>query len=187
MARDFWDEFGGVFAAPSMDSLIQGRTLEGSSSHSVRDLTDKSRAANALQEPVAAGTRVSFVTNLGSVLTYPDIPDEGVLGTVVTVRTGNGDATSWNDHVMVSWDDGKFRPIQAEHLRLASLKSRRAHAYRITAGSLGDLTEFFAPSRTGSNDLVHKATKDLWSFHEDKGSFVIERLFNEDGNPLHGV
>jgi len=38
---------------------------------------------------------------------------------------------------------------------------------------------------TGSRDeLVHKATKDLWSFREDGGQFVIERLFNDSGDPL---
>ena len=33
-------------------------------------------------------------------------------------------------------------------------------------------------------ELVHKATKDLWSFKKDGDNYVIERLFDESGNPL---
>lgn len=189
---DFYDEFGEMFAVPSgMDMVIQGRTIEGRSiegTHytSVRELTEQGRRANALPLPVEVGTRVAFITNIGSVLTYPDIPGDGVMGTVVLVRTGSGDSTVWENRVMVAWDDGCFRPILAEHLRPAGIKSRQANSVRMRVASLGDLSAFFSPSRTGSSsDLVHKATKDIWSFHQDDaGGYIIERLFDTDGSPL---
>jgi len=47
------------------------------------------------------------------------------------------------------------------------------------------VSAFFTPASSGNNDeLVHKATKDLWSFHQDGDNYVIERLFDETGEPL---
>lgn len=187
---DFWDEFGDAFAVESsIDQVLQGRTIEGSASTSVRALTDKERAKSALRVPVEAGTRVRFVANLGSVLTYDDVPGDGLEGTVVTVRTADGDTTHWQDRVMVAWDDGKFRPIMAEHLRRASPSGKKANAVRMVMASFDDLSTFFGPVRTSgkrraNTDLVHKATKDLWSFRKDGDQFVIERLFDEGGKPL---
>jgi hypothetical protein len=49
---------------------------------------------------------------------------------------------------------------------------------------LGDLTQFFSSSRTASDTLIHKATKDLWSLKKDGSDYVIERLFDDSGSPL---
>jgi hypothetical protein len=162
---------------------IQGRTLMGPETSAMQALTDKGRAAKALPLPVDAGSRVSFVTNLGSVLTYDDIPGEGMEGTVITVKTGAGKTTSQDGRVFVLWDDGKFRSIQAEHLRRAKGNRRMAQNVRMVVADFMDLTAFFAP--TGSADeLVHKATKDLWAVRDNGEGFVIERLFNDSGKPL---
>lgn len=176
-----WGDTGAI------DHILQGRSIQGAETTSIRGLTDKSRAAGALKLPVQAGTRVSFVANLGSVLAYEDIPEGS--GTVVTVRSAQGDVTASDHGVHVQWDDGKFRAIQAEHLTLASTTNKRASIVRVRVASLGDLSSFFAPvsRKTASDsDLIHKATKDLWSFRQDNGGYVIERLFTEDGNPLKG-
>jgi len=176
-----WGDTGAI------DHVLQGRTIEGSATTRIRALTDKAQVEGALKLPVQAGTRVSFVANLGSVLSYADIPEDKVAGTVVTVRSAQGDVTASDNGVHVQWDDGQFRAIRAEHLRLATQSSKRASSVRLRVASLGDLSGFFEPilGRTASDsDLVHKATKDLWSFHQDGGGFVIERLFTEDGNPL---
>ena len=174
----YWGDTGAI------DHVLQGRSIEGAESHSLQGLTDKKRAADALVLPVTAGTRVTFAHNLGSVLSYPNIPDTGVGGTVVTVRSAVGDVTAYNDRVHVMWDDGTFRAISAEHLRLAGIGEKRARAVRMSFSSLGDLSSLFETSKSGSTDLVHKATKDLWSFSDNGDEFVIERLFTEDGNPL---
>jgi len=46
---------------------------------------------------------------------------------------------------------------------------------------MGDLTAFL---KVGSETLVHKATRDLWSLRKDGKEFVIERLFDDTGVPL---
>ena len=47
--------------------------------------------------------------------------------------------------------------------------------------SLGDLTDFL---RVADDTLVHRSTKDLWSFRQDGAEYVIERLFDTDGDPI---
>jgi hypothetical protein len=99
------------------------------------------------------------------------------------VRTAEGDATSQDDHVFVKWDDGKFLAMHRHHLRAAS-GGKTASTFRRTAASLGDLSDFMRVSND-DNELVHKATRDLWSFEETTGGeFVISRLFKETGEPL---
>jgi len=180
---DFWEEMGEAFSKEaSFDSLLQGRELDGPAFTGMRDLTDNARQAKSLPLPVTAGTRVRFIANLGSVLTYSDVPDPKVAGTVVTVRTGSGDTTSLDDRVFVAWDDGVFRPILAEHLRLMR-SGRTARNVRMVVSNLGDLTSFFTSSSRGG-DLVHKSTKDLWSVTKSGDQFVINRLFKDTGEPL---
>lgn len=182
---DFWEEMQGAYSVESsLDVHLQDRTLEGEGVSSVQALTDKMRAAKALPLPAEAGTRVKFVANLGSVLLYPDIPDTGVLGTVVTVKTADGNVTHQASNVFIMWDDGKFRPIHAEHLRHAVTSEKRASAFRMVASRGMDLTALFDSVTGRENELVHKATKDLWAVRKDGKKYVIERLFREDGEPL---
>ena len=182
-------EFGEFFVQETaMDRILQGRELGDPSTHALQDLTDLHGPKVGLPLPQNAGTRVQFVATLGAVLTYPDVPGEKVAGTVVLVKTAEGNVTSLPDgRVFVSWDDGKFRAIQAEHLALAEPEEgtvKRANCVRRVVADLGDLSSMFV-ARVGSGDeLVHKATKDLWSVSEGDNGFVIERLFNQDGNPL---
>lgn len=169
----------------AIDHVLQGRSIGGAENSALQALTDRGRAAHALELPVSAGTRVSFVHNLGSVLHYAFVPDEGVQGTVVTVRGAAGDVTVHDGMVMVAWDDGNFLPTHPEHLRLAK-KGKQARTVRMSFSSLGDLAGLFEQAKTGSSDLVHKATKDLWSFRKEGEEYVIERLFDADGGPLKG-
>jgi len=181
----FWDDMNEVFASESaIDRHLQGREIQGSQTHSLRDLTDAARAAKALPLPQPAGTRVRFVANLGAVLTYSDMPDPDSEGIVVTVRSGSGDVTALDGQAFVLWDDGKFRPILAEHLRLSSKASRQARSVRVVVSDLGDLSSFFTAAQNSSDDLVHKATKDLWAVKKQGDDFVVERLFSETGQPL---
>jgi len=184
MAHEEDELYGGIQLGrtSSLDAYLQDRSDRGVG-QSVRGLTDKGRAANALRTPVEAGTRVSFVTNIGSVVAYADPPGSDAPGTVVMVRTAEGDQTGMNGMVFVKFDDGRFLAIDPEHLRLASHGTRVATAFTRRVGSLGDLSGFL---RWGSdNELVHHATKDLWSFETtDSGEFVISRLFDDSGEPL---
>lgn len=170
------------FEVPQVDRALE-RLGDQEQFSSVQALTEWGKK-NAAQEWIA-GTRVSFVSNLESMLTYPDCPDPGTNGTVVTVRTGSGDRTTEGDHVFVLWDDGKFRAMVAHHLQQEGT-SRTANSVRMVVSDFGDISSFFSPaSGTGNgDDLVHKATQDLWALKQEGGQYVIERLFNEDGNPL---
>lgn len=167
----------------TLDDYIQGRNLEGSHFTSVRGLTESERSKNALTLPVEAGTRVAFVANLGSVLSYDYVPDDGVEGTVVMVRTADGDCTATDDNVFVKWDDGHFMPVLRHHLRRTT--SKVAQTFVLRTADFGDLGSIFAADDKTS-DLVHKSTKDLWSCEEKEGEFVISRLFDDSGEPLKG-
>jgi len=181
---EFWGEMEGVYSVPdAVDRHIQGKSLDGPSTTALRELTDAGREAAALPLPQPAGVRVRFTSNVGSFLTYDDPPEGDAEGTVILVKTGAGKATSLDGNVFVLWDDGKFRSIRAEHLRLASTAKRTAGNFRRVVSYLGDLSDFFRVAGQ-ADELVHKATQDLWALKKDGGNFVIERLFNEDGKPL---
>lgn len=171
-----------------LDLVLNGesrmaKALGGSAYSSMQALTDQGRAASALNLPQEAGTRVRFVANLGSVLSYQTIPDPEVTGTIVTVKTANGALTDLDGRVFVAWDDGQFIPVQAEHLRLAGPSRKHAQTVRLMVADLGDISSLF---RTAGRDdeLIHKSTKDLWAVSKKGDQFVINRLFNDEGKPL---
>jgi hypothetical protein len=164
----------------AVETRMAGRSLaEGAS---VRGLTDRERAKQALQLPVEVGTKVLFASNIGAILTYDDPPAPNASGVVVAVKSASGQVTSHNDRVFVKWENGHTQAIHAEHLRLGKGRVRTTKmADRIRVASLGDLTDFL---KVSSGTLVHRATKDLWKVSQDGSDFVIERLFQDNGRPL---
>jgi len=55
---------------------------------------------------------------------------------------------------------------------------------RVRVASIRDLTPF---ARVASDMLVHKSNRDLWAMkQDDDGSYFIERLYNDNGQPLKG-
>lgn len=132
-----------------------------------------------------SGTRVAYVESLEHDLFY-DFPPSGY-GYVVAVKTASGVRTAVNDGVFVLWDDGLMRWTPQEHVKAVFQRTRTAstaNAFRRVVASMGDLSDFL---KVSSSELVHKATKDLWSVSEEDGEFVIERLFDDTGQPLKGV
>ena len=119
---DFWTNLAAghtnTVLAGAMDSHLSGKSIDESFG-SVRTLTDVHRQANALPLPVEAGTKVVFAGGLGAHMSYDDVPADGITGEVVTVKSATGSITHHDGKVFVKWADGKFRPIHAEHLRLA--------------------------------------------------------------------
>lgn len=180
------DFYTSISLSPETDQLdahLEGRSIEAGHFDQLQALTDKGREANALTVPVDAGTRVAFLHNIGSVLAYPYVPEEGTKGTVIMVRTADGDTTFQGDDVFVKWDTGPFLPIHRHHLRASpDTPQRRASAFAFRVANFGDLSALFAGDKT--SDLVHKSTKDLWSCEENEGEFVISRLFDDTGEPL---
>jgi len=179
---DFWTTLAtghsNTVLAGAMDSHLTGKSLDGSFG-SVRTLTDRHRAANALDLPVTAGTKVVFAGGLGAYMTYDDVPADGAVGEVVTVKSATGEITHHDGKVFVKWADGKFRPIHTEHLRLVT-SGKLASVMRVA--SLGDLTQFL---KRADGKLIHKSTDDLWSYSKDAdGNFLVSRLFDDEGEPL---
>jgi len=132
--------------------------------------------------PIATGTRVTFHANLEAALTYPTIPADKTAGVVVTVRTASGDTNTHEGRVFVAFQDGTFGSFYPQHLRFAA-NTRTASAVVRRVASLGDLTDFMM-SKEASSELIHKATKDLWSFKKNGDQYVLERLFSDEGEPL---
>lgn len=181
----FWDDMQNAYARKSaLDRHLEGREIGDKYTTALQDLTDKGRMARALPLPQEAGVRVSFMMNVGAVLTYDDLPADRLEGTIVTVRTGSGDTTHMDGSAFVLFDDGKLRAIRAEHLQLAKSSNKKASAVRLRVASIGDISFAFSTVAGHQDELVHKATKDLWAFHKDGDSYVIERLFSENGEPL---
>lgn len=178
------DYLGGEDGPSSFDEAMARMQERGSL---VQNLTDHGRELQALALPATAGTRVALKYNTGSVLAYTDVPDRGVGGTVVTVRTSSGDLTSYGGGVFVAWDDGVFRTIHAEHLQEApadhAVRVAGPNPVRRVVNGFGDLSDFFKVAGH-DGDLVHKATKDLWSVQKEGNQYAIVRLFKDDGQPL---
>ena len=168
-----------MFLDDAVETRMSSKEI-GENFEQLRGLTDKGRAIRALTLPVLDGSRVAFNSNLGVVLSLEDMPEHGMKGTVVSVRSASGDVTSYEGNVFVEWDDGQFRSVNAQYLLLLESPKK---AEKIRVSSLGDLTDFLKVSKDA---LVHKSTKDIWSFKQEGDEFVIERLLGEDGTPLKG-
>ncbi len=128
------------------------------------------------------GMRVAFFSSMESFLTYTNPPAKGSCGTVVQVKCASGNTTSDGDYVFVKWDGGGFLPVLRRHLRVTSTNTRRANDITFQTQNLAVV--FASYSLVGKDELVHKATRDLWSFRKDADEYVIERLFDNNGNPL---
>lgn len=79
----------------------------------------------------------------------------------------------------VSGSDG----IDALFRREANLVTpSKAHRQRVA--SIRDLAGF---DRVSAETLVHKSDRDLWTITKDGGGkYFIERLFDDNGDPLKG-
>ncbi len=170
----FWENGGFFVEASALDGVLSGDS-------SVQEYA-RGRTANDAGT-VPSGTRVAFVGKLSALLAYPSPPERGETGTVVMVRTAMGDATGQDGMIFVKFDGGRLMAIHRSHLRRPANPTRTANSYRMTVTAMGDLTDFMK-SAGGGDDLIHKATKDLWKLSKQGDEFVIERLFDETGNPL---
>lgn len=187
------EDMENMFVNDPHNSVVTAFLEDPNTQTTMKDLTDRGRESRAIPRNVTPGRRVSFITNLGTVMAYTNPPPRGCLGTVVKVRTSSGDTTCFNDLVFVKWDDGHFRPTHREHMRFSS-DQKGEHTYRkgtttrtydrFIVASLGILSDEFFMSASSGTDLVHKATKDLWSVSKTDDGYAIERLFNDTGEPL---
>lgn len=128
-----------------------------------------------------AGSRVRFVASLQSLLTYDKAPEHGSYGTVVLLKTAMGRSTDLNGRVAVIWDNTGFMPVYSKHLHETGKQDSKVAS---VVSDIRSLASSFMMGST-SDELVHKATQDLWSVTvATSGEVVVERLFDESGEPL---
>ena len=184
--KDFVEMFSGTPSSQVVSEFLN-------SSHdtlSIDNLADRGRLGKNFSGEIDPGSRVLFDGNVGAILSYRDPPKDKAKGTVIKVRTSSGDTTSHGDLVFIRWDDGRFFPVHKSHLRrigsMSPARLREARGKdRFLVSSLDQIMdEFSIVGGSKDNDLVHKATKDLWSFKKTEEGYVIERLFNDTGEPL---
>lgn len=92
------------------------------------------------------------------------------------------------DLSQIESSNGGLDAFFASDARLVTPPSQKAAAappppQRVKVGSLDKLNGF---QRISSDTLVHKSTNDLWALRQDGGSYFIERLFQDNGQPLKG-
>jgi hypothetical protein len=153
----------------SMDLNMRGK---------VSDLIRNSSANNA--PSLKQGERVYVFDNNG--LVRPSaLPKRGSKGTVVSVQTPIGERTSYDGDVFVRWDgQGSVSRVASNFVKKASKRVANLDDF-IMMGSNASLQAWASQE----SELVHKSTKDLWKVRlSEDGSFDVERLFDDDGNPL---
>lgn len=165
--KDFEISFGSRTA--SMDLSMRGK---------VSDLIRNSSVS--VESKYKDGDRVYVFDNNGLVKPV-GLPKRGSKGTVVSVQTPIGDCTSYQGSTFVKWDgDTKISSISPEFIRTASKKVANLDDF-VMMGSNASLQMWAAQE----SELVHKSSKDLWSVKlSEDGSFEVERLFDDNGEPL---
>jgi len=168
-----------TFLSDAVETRMHGRSMNGPEVTSLQALTDKEITKYAgLRVPVLTGTRVKLVRKLQAALTYDQIPRDGVAGTVVTVKTAQGTANMVDDRVFVKFDDGTFGSYHTAHLK-ETVSSKTAST--VVMASM-DLDDFLMGKE--ANELIHKSSKDLWSFSKGAEGYRLERLFDDTGSPI---
>ena len=173
-----WDNddivFGSFQKTSSMDAVLETK---------ISDLTDRGRKIKREALNFEDGMRVVAHTNNGVVIPG-QLPTSGTKGTVVSVKTATGDVTSLDGEVFVKFDGrNKIDRIPANFLRVASMKVSSLDEHFIVLSGPNLSASFM--SQAGESTLVHKSTQDLWSMKvSDDGSFDVERLFDDNGDPL---
>lgn len=70
---------------------------------------------------------------------------------------------------------------------LDSMLEREAHILsqptRVKVASLKDLEGF---ERNSADQLVHISSQDLWALRKGEDGYFVERLFDDQGDPLKG-
>jgi len=175
MSDDFFNNLflGNAHKTASMDTVL-GRD--------VISLTDTERTRRS-RVSYEEGARVYAHTNNGLILPS-GFPSMGTKGTVVSVKTASGDITSMEGDVFIRWDGrAKIERAPLEFVRRASTRVANLDDFVFISGNSS--LQALAAAESDTPNLVHKATKDLWSVKmAEGGGFEIERLFDDKGDPL---
>lgn len=88
---------------------------------------------------------------------------------------------------MSDFDLGKFQMTGSSGMD--ALFEREPNLVRPSVGrrkvaSIGDISDFL---RLSAETLIHRSERDLWALKKEAdGSYYIERLFDDNGEPLRG-
>lgn len=150
---------------------------------SVSNLIDKKRK-QAKESDLTDGTVVVAFTNNG-LITPSGYPEQGTKGVVYAVETMAGQKTAMDGSAFVKWEgSNKITLAPLTHIKVASKKVASLDGFIPAFNVNSSLADYLAKSNM-DDVLVHKATQDLWSLKVgEDGSYDIERLFDDDGNPL---
>jgi hypothetical protein len=121
MQDDLWEALISGYHSnrkSQLDEHISGSESK-SAFESIRSLTDSHRSKNALKLPVGKGAKVIFKGSMGSYLSHDELPEDGEIGEVVTVKSAGSEVTSHDGVVFVKWNSGKFIPVHSEYLQAA--------------------------------------------------------------------
>ena len=179
---DFFQSLNFHQGLPStLDEFLNKGPQANSSVYSLTDKARMAKSARGLALPAFPGSRVAFNLDLESAMFYTNPPANGEKGSVVLVRTASGDLTSIDNFVFVKWDSGKFGSFHHSHLKPSTKISKK------NVKMASDIQ--FQPSQwlrvAGTDDLINKASRDLWSCAQtNSGDIVISRLFDDKGEPL---
>lgn len=149
---------------------------------SVSNLTDKKRK-QAKESDLRDGTIVVAYLNNG-LIAPSGYPQHGTKGTIYAVETMAGKKTAMDGSAFVKWNgSNKITLAPLTHIKVASKKVANLDDFSFISNN--SLSQFIVAKANMEDVLVHKATKDLWSLKVgEDGSFDIERLFDDAGDPL---
>lgn len=182
---DFWSEisFASNTKTAGLDEVLNTK---------IGDLVDKTRQSvrSDISNVFTEGMRVVASTNNGLVIPNA-LPMAGTKGTVVKIRTASGDVTHLDGDVFVQWDGrgDKIDRVPPEFLKQASMRVASLDDFIVLSGPSLSISAFVQQSRGAptEGELIHKATRDLWTVKVgEDGSYDIERLFDNTGEPLKG-
>jgi hypothetical protein len=190
--KGLWDQINlnDTSGVAGMDDFLVAGDAElfepqGLSDHyhrSVQHITEHGRKKT--KTTYSSGSRVTYRGNAGDLVPYVSDLRMGQTGTVVTVLSKEGNHITERDgRVFVKWDTGSFIPVNAHHLKRS--RNRIASTFQIRSASIDAFLGDFMRVANRENELVHKATHDLWALSDSgDGQFVVSRLFTEDGEPV---
>ncbi len=149
---------------------------------SVSNLTDKKRK-QAKESDLKDGTIIVAYTNNG-LITPSGFPNHGTKGTIYAVETMGGKKTAMDGSAFVKWDgSNKITLAPLTHIKVASKKVANLDDFSFLNNN--SLSQFIVAKGDMNDVLVHKSSQDLWSLKVgEDGSFDIERLFDDNGEPL---
>jgi len=107
-------------------------------------------------------------------------PDSKFLKSLLKQMADKGFAPTDKQMAVVKKIEKEIGQMATMQKELKSL-GKAAKTFRVS--NVGDLTEFL---KVSEGKLIHKSTNDLWSMTADGDDFLIERLFDDTGEPLQG-